>query len=348
MSVDGRFVAGTATLNLDNRDGRFTPENTTGAYSPDIVLGVPVRVTESVSGDPIFYGSVRSWPPAFPKSGDSYVDVPLVDGFYNLNLEDLQGLTYPEQTTDERLEAVLDDIGWPAGLRDIDSGLANVQAVEFGAPADGGEYPALLHLQDVAEAEVGVLFMSADGLVTFQNRVANSGATPSVSFTDAEMQALTVAYNDDLFYNDIRIAREDGGQVVIVNTTSVAEVGRRVLTRDVMPMSNDAEVLSSGEWLAELFGSQRLRVDEVTLKMHDSASYLADVLGLELRGYVNVTHVPPAGDTIDQDCAVETITHDMVPGDWSTYLTVVPLSTLETQDYWILGTSALDVSTRLA
>jgi hypothetical protein len=349
-SVDGRFATGTGRLVLDNRDGRFNPENTAGAYSPNVQIGTPIRATITVTPTtyPIFYGSARAWPPAYPKTGDSYVTVPLVDGFYNLNLEDLHGETYAAQTTNARLAAVLDDVSWPAGLRDLDTGLATVQATSVGDPGDGGEHPGLAHLFDVAEAEAGVLFMSRDGKVTFRNRVANSGAVASFSFTDAEMQALTVAYDDDYLFNDFRIAREDGAQVTFVNTASVATHGRRVLTRDVMPMGNDAEVLNVAEWLAEVFGIQRLRVEGLTLKMYAGASYLADVLSLELRDYINVTHVPPGGDTIDQDCAVEAIQHEWMPGDWTTYLSVTPLTEFELQEYWILGTSQLGTETRVA
>jgi hypothetical protein len=349
-SVDGRFATAIGSTTLDNRDGRFNPENTAGAYSPDVQIGTPFRATILIGPTtyPIFYGSARAWPPAYPKTQDSYVTVPLVDGFYNLNLEDLAGESYPEQDSAARIGAVLDDVSWPAGLRDLDTALANVQAKVFASPNTGGDWSALAHLLDVAEAEAGVLFMSRDGKVTFRNRVANSGAVPSATFTDANMQALTLSYDDDHLFNRIRISREDGAQIEVANTSIP---GRRYLTRDVMPMSNDAEALSNAEWLAELFGEQRLRVEGLTLKMYAGVSHLEDVLGLELRDYINVTHVPTAGDTIDQDCAVEAIRHDWVPGQWTTTLSVAPLATIETQDYWQLGVagkSELGVTTRLA
>jgi len=345
-TIDGRFAAGTATLTLDNRDGRFNPENTAGAYYPDLQIGIPVRIYED--SEPIFYGSARAWPPAYPKTQDSFVTVPLVDGFYNINLDDLGGESYSAQTTTARLTAVLDAISWPAGLRDLDAGLASVQAAEIAQPGDGGDQPALLHLLDVVEAEVGTLFMSRDGKVTFRNRVALSGVSPSVSFTDAEMSGLTVAFDDDFMWNEFRVAREDGGQVIHVDTASVTAHGRRALVRDVMPMSNDAEVLNVTEWLAAIFSGQRSRIDGLKLVMQDTAAHLDDVLGLELRDLINVTHVPPAGDTINQDCVVEGIRHEMVPGGWTTYLSVVPVTEFETQGYWILGTSELGTETRIA
>jgi hypothetical protein len=348
-SIEGRFATGTATVVLDNRDGDFNPENSAGAFFPDVRIGTPIRISveEDAVNYPLFLGSARAWPPDYPRSQDSTVTVPLADGFHTLNLEDLAGETYPEQDTDERLDAVLDDVGWPAGLRDFDAPLGFVQATAFAQPGDGREQPALNHLLDVAESEAGVLFMSPAGEVVFRNRIANSGASPAFTFTSDDIHALSLAYNDDFLWNVIRVAREDGLQVEVDESGTSP---RRVLTRDVMPMGNDAQVLNVAEWLAGIFGDQRLRVDQLTLKpLRYLTTVFPAIMGLELRDMITVQHDPPgAGDTIDQDCAVEVITHAIGRGDWTTTLSVVPLSTFESQEYWILGTSELGVSTRLA
>lgn len=346
-SVDGRFGTGTASLVLMNRDGRFTPDNTAGAYYPDVVVGVPVRITKTIGMTtyPVFYGEARAWPPDYPRGGGDTVTVPLADGFYTLNLEDLSGAEYAAQDTDTRLGAVLDTVGWPAALGDFSANLGSVQATSFGLPNDGGPQPALQHLLDVAEAEAGTLFMSAAGEVTFRNRIQHSGATASVSFESEDIHALLTAYDDDYLWNVIQVAREDGLQVVVDSSGSNP---KRTLTKDVMPMGNDPQVLNVAQWWSQQFGTQRLRIEELTLKPLKEAGMLADVLGLELRDLVNVTHQPQAGDEIDQDCAIEVIRHTVGREDWTTTLSVVPLATVESQAYWILGTSELEVSTRLA
>lgn len=346
-SVDGRFDAGTASIVFDNRDAALTPENTQSPYYPNVVIGVPIRVSvvDGMTTYPVFYGSVSSWPPDYPRSRGYTVTVPLVDGFETLNLTDLSGRTYPAQSTTARLNAVLNHVGWPAGLRDFDTGLATVQATSFAAPNDGGEQPALLHLLDVAEAEAGVLYMSADGKVTFRNRISNSGVSPLAEFTDADenIHGLSTAFNNDFLWNVIQVARENGVQVEV---DSAGSGPRRTLTRDVMPMGNDAEALNVAEWLADVFGAQRLRVDQLTVKTLKPG--LAAVFGLELRDMVTVTHQPEEGDPVDQDCVVEVINNQFLRGDWITTFSVTPLAQVESQDYWILGTSELGVSTRLA
>lgn len=353
-SVDQRFETGTASLVLDNRDGRFTADNPSSPYFPNVKIGVPIRVTATWAtvSYPIFLGSVRSWPPDYPTGNiESTVVVPLADGFYNLNLEDIAGISYGLQPGDERIIGVLDDIGWPAALRDIDDGIATVQVTDIAQPMDGGEQPALNHLLDVAEAEVGLLFMGRDGKVVFRNRVAMSAVTSEATFdgsSELQYQEIGLRYDDSILYNDIRVAREDGIQVTYVNTTSVSEHGRRVLTRDVMPMGNDPEVLNVAEWLSTLFGSQRLRIEGLKFKPMKYPALMAHMLNLDLREAVTIEMTPPGVDAISQLSAIEHIRHDISPGDWTTTWSVIPLTDLEQMQFWILGTHQLDTTTRLA
>lgn len=350
-SVDQRFESGTASLVLDNRDGRFTADNPSSPYYPNVKIGVPIRITAEWDSTtyPVFLGSVRSWPPHYPTGNiESTVTIPLADGFYNLNLEDLAGESYDRQDTDERITSVLDYIGWPAALRDIDAGVATVQATDVAQPNDGGEQPALAHLLDVAESEVGVLFMGRDGKVVFRNRVAMSEITSEATFDGTDYQEIQLKYDDSILFNDIRVAREDGIQVTYVNATSVTAHGRRVLTRDVMPMSNDPEVLNVAEWLSTLFGQQRLRIEGLKFKPLKDSTLMTNMLDLDLRDAVTIEMTPPGVDALSQLSAIEHIRHEIRPQDWTTTWSVIPLTDLEQMQFWILGTHQLDTTTRLA
>jgi hypothetical protein len=46
-----------------------------------------------------------------------------------------------------------------------------------------------------------------------------------------------------------------------------------------------------------------------------------------------------------KDVFVEGISHTLAPGSWTTAMN---LSNADTEKFWVLGTSALDVDTRLA
>lgn len=55
--------ANQCSFTLDNRDGRFTPGKTTGAYYPNVKVGVPIRVTAGIdtATSRRFTGFVDSW-----------------------------------------------------------------------------------------------------------------------------------------------------------------------------------------------------------------------------------------------------------------------------------------------
>lgn len=79
----GHSNAAKCTLTLNNRDGRFSPSYTGGAYYPYLQVGVQLRVSvQSLSSTGNYYqgyrfwGEVRRWPPTSDLTGkDVYVQV---------------------------------------------------------------------------------------------------------------------------------------------------------------------------------------------------------------------------------------------------------------------------------
>lgn len=95
----GRFEAGTAMITLDNRDGRFSPFNTTSSYYPNVVPKVPVRIRAIYNGLtwPLFRGNIESWPVKWPAPNESDVTVACVDATKALNAKRAQEMNtaYP-------------------------------------------------------------------------------------------------------------------------------------------------------------------------------------------------------------------------------------------------------------
>ena len=60
--------SGTATIAMNNQTGAFNPSNTASPFYPDIVPGVPVRVSAQYGGRryPVWAGYVERWPQDFP------------------------------------------------------------------------------------------------------------------------------------------------------------------------------------------------------------------------------------------------------------------------------------------
>jgi len=66
------------SLTLNNRDGRFTPENTASPYYPNVRRGRPVRISAtSVLGTAsiLVVGYVDTWPISWPGGSDAYSSV---------------------------------------------------------------------------------------------------------------------------------------------------------------------------------------------------------------------------------------------------------------------------------
>jgi hypothetical protein len=61
------------SVTFDNRDGRFTPGNTAGAYYPNVKIGRPIRVRATWDGVTYdrFLGFISDWPIVWPHATDS-------------------------------------------------------------------------------------------------------------------------------------------------------------------------------------------------------------------------------------------------------------------------------------
>ncbi len=353
-SVLGQFNAGTAGLTLDNRDGRFDPNNTSSPYSPNVLVGVPIRIraTHSVTTYDVFRGTVEGWPLSYPEKGkDGVVEVPCVDGFKLLALHDLGGNTYVAEDTNARITAVLDDVGWPAAARDLGAGVGSVQAFT----PDSTD--ALTHLLAVAEAEVGAFFIAGDGDATFHNRTQFSGSPASQGTFgqgggELKYADIGLSYDDDYLWNDVRVTREGGTEQTASDATSITAYGRRVLSKTGQPNADDNQALNAAEWLRDIYKDVRVRVDSLMLQPRsDAAGLWPQALGRELRQAVTVKLDPPGtGTTLNQLCVIEGISHSVSAQSktWDTTFRLAPLSSRETASYWILGTSLLDTGTILA
>lgn len=69
----GQVPPGQLTLTLNNRDGRFTPEKTAGAYYPNVKLGRPIRITVTYNAVNYvrFLGFIDAWTPGWPDGTDA-------------------------------------------------------------------------------------------------------------------------------------------------------------------------------------------------------------------------------------------------------------------------------------
>jgi hypothetical protein len=144
--------AGVASFSLDNRDGRFTPGNTSGAYSPNVKLRRPVRISLTSPTVILWTGYVDSWGESWNSGVQAVVRVQASDLWARLSkttfrslkdeeiLADVPALYYPLTDVAGSTTATNASTKSYAALNQYQSGtggtLAFGQANSFGADVE--------------------------------------------------------------------------------------------------------------------------------------------------------------------------------------------------------------------
>jgi hypothetical protein len=176
-----QIQAGTATLTINDPRSYFDPDNTASPFYPNVKPGLPVRAILFVGAAayPLFYGFAERLPRT-DRVTSVYTrrQIDLTDGLALLAYAGLGDDTYPAQTSDQRVAAVLNNIGWPTTRRTIGTGSETLQAVAY--PADDTT-TALTHLQALDASEDGLVYVDASNNVVFVGRAALASAPYTVS-----------------------------------------------------------------------------------------------------------------------------------------------------------------------
>lgn len=234
----------------------------------------------------------------------------------------LAGGKWPQEPTGDRIDRVLDLVGWPSADRDIDPGAYEVVARGFSASEN---VSALAHIQEVADSELGYVFVAGDGKVVYHDgshrstaaRSTSSQATYSDDGAGFPYFDLEISFDSDRIFNDVQITPGYQGALpqVAVDSASQAAYGPRTLTRATQ-LAEDADALVIAEALRDAFAQPRLRFDSVTLRETDDQEGWAEgVLGREIGDLVTVRTNPPGhSTTVAYECFVESVEQVAEPG----------------------------------
>lgn len=347
--LQSRWEAGTGSLVLINRDGRFSPLNTSGPYASGGITGIrpwrPVRISAAYSGTTwsLFTGYAISWLDDYGGPGDvPKVRVSLVDEWarfaaWNGSEQSPQGQGEPSGV---RMNRILNAIGSTA-TRSLAVGTATMQATTL---ADYGT--GLLAL--TADSENGWLWIDADGTVCFDDRFSpieitrmnTSQATLGDGAGEVPYASVAMSYDGDDLINMASIARAGGTAQSSSNATSRALYGDRLWSRNDLICEADTQVLGIAQLLVASRKDPKLRIDSATfLPMGAPATLWPQVLGRRIRDRVLVRRRPGWG-TIEQPSFIEGVAHSITPGAWSTtfrFADAQPWASLTTSR-WDTGT----------
>jgi hypothetical protein len=317
-----RTEAGTGHLVLDDRDGRFTPFNVASPYYPDILPLKRIRI-QAIWQDityPVFMGYVESWPVTFPDHGDNIVTVQLVDGL-KLAAQVVVSGSFPQQTTGQRIEAVLLAAGFAPSEMDIDLGVSTVAAVTL------ENANVLEHVQLMAQVEHGRFFVSRIGQFVFVDRGTQgqpdlSTRTWADDGSGMSYKDVTFVFDDSLILNDVRLTREGGTEQVASDSVSAQKFGTHSRVQTGLPLSTDAQVLDLAQRDVDRYAEPELRIEGLIDNAMQHRLW-ENVLPREM-GDVGLVKESETG--IAQVSAFEGITHDFdfQAKTWTVSLRVSP------------------------
>jgi hypothetical protein len=362
---------GYASVILDNRDRTFDPLYSGSPYAGQIKPRRPIRI--GVSGQPVFTGLIEDWNLDYDVSGDSLASTACVDGFVLLAGAELEGFTATEQTSGERVAAILDrtEVAWPAGSRDIEVGSQQLQGDTVDANTN-----VLNYLQLVEESEAGSLFIGADGVLTFKGANTPPAAIVDPILTDGSPVAvdyddLTIAYSasavkyvglddDDIavaylgiaveygteaLFNRVIVSRLGGTAVAVDDLDSQAEYGVSVLDRSGLLSATDGQVDLIADFLLSKYAEPQVRIREVTVDL-GTIDAVPQMVGLEIGDLIRVRYTPnQIGEQISQIAIVEGLAHSVSPQrHLMTFaldrITTIPFE-LDSDDFGVLDESTL-------
>jgi hypothetical protein len=346
------FQTGTMSLRIIDQTGAFNPMNPASPYYNLLtpMRKVTITATYGTTTYPIFAGYITSYDTTTPKDVGEivYTTVQAVDGFRLFqNAQITSVATTPAgQTSGTRIAKLLDAVGWPNSMRDIDTGQTTVQA------DPGTLRTSLGAMQTVTSTEYGSLYMDGFGNLVFQDRLLTSSSvagTP-VDFND---NGTGISYNnalwkldDTLVFNKASITRTGGTAQVASNQASIDKYFLHSYQEQNLLMETDAEALNNAQAFVASRQETSIRCDAVTLDLY-TANYDAGItaaLDLDFFDPITVTTTQPGSSTLTKTLQVFGVSHDIKPSAWKTTLTTLePIidSFIIGTNYGILGTNTL-------
>jgi len=365
-----RTEASTCIIELENGDARFTPENTTGAYYPDVRPFVQVEVSWKSDNLPgaftlgqcllgtldsalydtaptnrsVFRGLVERWNPEwFPITG-GICSAECVGLFRFLQVSELEAQVFVEQTAGARIAAVLTAINNPFPVS-IDSAGATVKA-------DTVTGNALEYIQGIADDDGGLFYERGDGKAVYIARstlrasstFSTSQATIGDGAGEINYRQLEQSMDEQTIINYVTGENSAGSEITAVqDTISQSYYLKRPIDLGTTDLKNTSDVTVRAVLELVNKSAARLRIDTLQFEILDQNIDSSTLVNLDLMTRVTVTRRPDQGSTLTGLYLVQGWEHDVTPESWMMNLRVSSAPA----GVWELGVSALGTGTVL-
>ena len=342
------FQAGTATVRVLDQNGDWNPTNPSSTYYGKLVPLRKVRI--SANGYFLFSGYTTAYNYTWDKEQNiGYVDLELVDAFRLLNMSNITTVTGGTvgQTTGTRITAILDTIGFPNSMRDIDAGSTTVQV------DPGNSRTSLEAIRNMEFCEQGAFYFQPSGDAQFKSRLSiqqKSGVNPTFFSNDGtgiNYRNIVTALDDKLIINQTSITRKDGTAQTANNTDSQVKYFPHSYTATELLVQTDAQALDIARAYTATRAETTLRVDALTLDLNTDGYTAGTTAALTLDFFdtIRVKNVGQDGTVIDKTLQCMGVRHEITPGTWNTtFVTSEPIIDsfiIGSSLYGIIGTSVM-------
>jgi hypothetical protein len=348
-----QFQTGTLTLRIVDQNGDFNPQNPNSPYfgllSP--MRKVAITATYGANTYPIFSGFITSYTTTTPRNANDvvYTTITAVDAFrlaQNAQIASVAGAAAGD-LSGTRINQILDEIGWPTSMRDIDAGLTTLQA------DPGTARTSLAAMQTVTLSEYGALYVDATGSFVFQDRnvtAASIGGTPTV-FND---NGTNIGYfdavwrlDDTLVYNAASITRTGGTTQLAIDQASIDKYFTHSYNQQNLLMQTDAEALDYAQAYVASRKETSIRCDAITLDLYTDNYNAGIIAALDLDFFdpVTITTNQPGASTLTKTLQIFGVAMTITPNSWKTTFTtlepIIDAFILDSTLYGVLDTGVL-------
>lgn len=338
---------GVAQCEANNYTRQFDPEYTPGSFFGNIKPGK--RVTFKTNGITIFDGLIDDWDFQYPLTEASTATFDVADCLATLGSAEFDEWTSTAgQATGARLTSMLDrpEVDFPA-TRSFDTGTSTLQSdlVSWGSNV-------LNYAQLVTKCDLGQLFASRDGVLTFYGRDRTLTGVGAPVFRDDGVaggigySGITIDYGTELLFNRVSVDATGFTKQTVNSSTSFDEFQKWwSLSLSGLPLADETQALEIANLLLDQYSAPDSRIASVTVNVHGlEATEQNSVLVLDIGSVVRIINTPDdIGDALDKYCLVEGVDHLIGPMFHQVTLKVTTLVDGFDGPYFILDDPALGV-----
>ena len=325
------FQTGQLTLRIVDQNGDFNPTNPSSPYYLELtpMKKVQITATYGASTYPIFSGFITSYVNTQPKDATevAYTTIQAVDAFRlanNAQITTVAGATAGD-LSGTRVNQILDQIDWPATMRDVDAGLTTLQN------DPGSLRTSLGAMQTVAQSEYGSVYVDSNGEFVFQDRAVTAGSIGG-TVTTFNDDGTGIAYananwklDDTLIFNSTTVTRLGGTPQTAINQPSIDKYFIHSYQIQDLLMQTDAVALDYAQAYTASRAETSVRCDSIELDLYTPNYNTGIIAALELDFFdpIRVVTTQPGGSTLDKTLQIFGVQNVITPNSFRVVFTTL-------------------------